>query len=61
MLKKGMSKLKPHLLEFMRYVHIASETIISSNSEMITQQKEIASFFDKEGLKIMCLTQGAFR
>jgi len=36
MLKKGMSKLKPHLLEFMRYVHIASETIISSNSEMIT-------------------------
>ncbi|KAL4462524.1 hypothetical protein ABPG74_000354 [Tetrahymena malaccensis] len=58
--KKGMSLLKPHLLNFLRKVHIQSETVISSVSEMITNQKEIAYFLDKEGLKVNCIKEGVF-
>lgn len=55
-----MNLLKPHLLEFMRKVHITSESVISAQSEMITQQKEIANFFDKEGIKVNCIVPGKF-
>lgn len=55
-----MSILKPHLLNFLRKVHISSETVISAASDMIVQQKEIASFFDKESIKIGCLVPGFF-
>lgn len=55
-----MNLLKPHLLDFMRKVHVVSETVISSNSDIIQQQKEIAIFFDKEGIKLGCLVERSF-